>query len=291
MPIDNISDMARVVAYARAIESERADAVFHDPFARRLAGEPGEAIVREMGAIEMVARGLAVRTAVVDELLLERVNQDQVDLVLSLGAGLDTRPWRMALPRTLRWLDADLPEILKYKATILRSDSPACAYQALPADVSNPSARAQLFAHCRKAQRGLVISEGLLVYLSEAQVAELAKDLHAQPSFLWWLTDLTGPRALEMLRHLWGPLLGNAQFQFGPEDAPGFFRSLGWRELLFRSSREESLRLHRAVPATLLSRLMLLLSPAATREEFRRLSGVAVFGRDVLPTADPSSFD
>jgi methyltransferase (TIGR00027 family) len=289
MVIDNITDMARVVAYARAVESERADAIFHDPFARQLAGERGAAIVRAIGDIEMVARGLAVRTAVVDELLLERINQDQVELVINLGAGLDTRPWRMALPPTLQWVDADLPEILKYKSTTLRTNRPTCTYQALPVDILNGSARTQLFARCSTAQRVLVVSEGLLVYLSEAQVAALAKDLHGQSSFLWWLTDLTGPRALEMLRHLWGPQLGDAQFQFGPADAPAFFSPLGWRELLFRSSRKEARRLRRAAPASMLSSLILLFSSAATREEFRRLSGVAVFGRDVPATTDSSS--
>jgi methyltransferase (TIGR00027 family) len=291
MVIENISDMARVVAYARAIESERPDAVFHDPFARQLTGELGAAIVREIGAIEMVARGLAVRTAVVDELLLERINKDQVELVLNLGAGLDTRPWRMALPPTLRWVDADLPGLLQYKSTTLSSHRPVCTYQAMPVDVLSASARAQLFAHCQTAQRVLVLSEGLLVYLSEAQVAALAKDLHGQPAFLWWLTDLTGPRALEMLRHLWGSVLGDAQFQFGPADAPGFFRTLGWRELLFRSSRKEARRLHRAAPASLLSRLMIFLSSAAMREEFHRLSGVALLARDAPRTADSFSHD
>src|SRR2546427_238345 len=37
-PITSVSDTARWVAMYRAMESERADALFHDPYARRLAG-------------------------------------------------------------------------------------------------------------------------------------------------------------------------------------------------------------------------------------------------------------
>ena len=37
----NISDTAHWVAFYRALESERPDALFRDPFARRLAGERG----------------------------------------------------------------------------------------------------------------------------------------------------------------------------------------------------------------------------------------------------------
>ena len=41
LPIHGISDTARWVAYFRARESERPDALFHDPYAGRLAGERG----------------------------------------------------------------------------------------------------------------------------------------------------------------------------------------------------------------------------------------------------------
>ena len=42
--IRDISDTARWVAVFRAEESERPDAVFHDPYARRLAGDRGKQI-------------------------------------------------------------------------------------------------------------------------------------------------------------------------------------------------------------------------------------------------------
>ncbi|MGD0484992.1 MAG: hypothetical protein ABSB58_10150, partial [Gemmatimonadales bacterium] len=38
LPIEHVSDTARWVAVHRAMESERPDALFRDPFARRLAG-------------------------------------------------------------------------------------------------------------------------------------------------------------------------------------------------------------------------------------------------------------
>ena len=40
----HISDTAHWVAFYRALESERPDALFHDPFARRLAGVRGARI-------------------------------------------------------------------------------------------------------------------------------------------------------------------------------------------------------------------------------------------------------
>lgn len=51
-PITHVSDTARWVAIYRAMETDRPDALFRDPHARRLAGEQGEAIVlaRDLGA-------------------------------------------------------------------------------------------------------------------------------------------------------------------------------------------------------------------------------------------------
>src|SRR3954469_21620010 len=113
--IENISDTAIWVATYRAMETERRDAIFRDPFASRLAGDKGREIVDKMTRGRSMAWAMIVRTAVLDEIILERVRSAGVDTVLNLAAGLDARAWRMPLPPTLRWIDADLPGILDYK--------------------------------------------------------------------------------------------------------------------------------------------------------------------------------
>jgi len=177
-------------------------------------------------------------------------------------------------------VDVDLPDILEYKAGVLASEHTACKYESLHGDIVDSTSRARVLAHCAGARRVLVITEGLLVYLTSAQVSALARDLHGQPSFMWWLTDLTGPRALQMLQRVWGPRLRGAEFRFGPADSVDFFERLGWREVSFRSSQEEAKRLRRSTPTPLLSRIMLMLSAPSVREELRRLAGVALLARD-----------
>jgi len=104
----NISDTARWVAWYRALESERKDAWFHDPLARRLAGERGARIATEMGAQGRAAWGFVARTVVIDRFVTQCIGEG-AQLVVNLAAGLDTRPYRMTLPRTLRWIEVDLP--------------------------------------------------------------------------------------------------------------------------------------------------------------------------------------
>src|SRR5215218_10081906 len=62
MPIENVSDTARWVAYYRALETERPDALFRDPYARALAGARGAAIAAALPGGRAAAWSLIVRT-------------------------------------------------------------------------------------------------------------------------------------------------------------------------------------------------------------------------------------
>src|SRR4051812_50208480 len=48
MGIKNVSDTAKWVAEYRAMETDRPDAIFRDPYARRLAGPEGATIVANL---------------------------------------------------------------------------------------------------------------------------------------------------------------------------------------------------------------------------------------------------
>ena len=107
------------------------------------------------------------RTYLFDRLVSKQVAQG-CDLVLNLAAGLDTRPYRMDLPASLRWVEVDLPDILDYKETILGDATPVCALERVRLDLSNPDARRGLFSRLgRSAEQVLVLSEGL-AHLSDA---------------------------------------------------------------------------------------------------------------------------
>ncbi|MGH7582568.1 MAG: class I SAM-dependent methyltransferase [Gemmatimonadales bacterium] len=281
MPISHVSDTARWVAWYRAMETERQDAIFRDPFARRLAGPEGEALVHEIPAGLRMAPALIVRTAVFDELILDRVANHDIDLVLDLGAGLDARPWRLALPPSLQWIDADHPAILDYKTSLLRDEQPHCRYDAVPVDLTDTAARNALIARLGAAYRNaLIVSEGLLIYLEPAAVADLARALHVPESFRWWLADLANPRLLKIIARSQGSSLLRAPFRFAPGESGAFFRPFGWHEVLFRSAMEDARRLDRQMRLTWLWRILVQLRTPAVREEFRRMSGVVLLQRD-----------
>jgi methyltransferase (TIGR00027 family) len=280
--ISHVSDTARWVAVYRAMESERPDAIFRDPYARRLAGERGEAIVRGLPKGRQMAWPMIVRTAVMDEIILRVIQQDGVTVVLNLAAGLDARPWRLALPPSLRWVDVDHPDMIEYKLAQLRGERTACSYEAIGLDLADRAARRALFAQIAASERRvLVITEGLLVYLTPAAVAELAQDLAAPASFRFWLLDLGSPALLKMLERSWAPALraGNAPMQFAPAENTAFFTPFGWRELEYRAMFEESIRLKRTMPMAGFWKFIGRFFPKKRRDEFKRFSGIVLLER------------
>ena len=281
--IENVSDTARWVAVYRAMETSRPDAIFRDPFAARLAGEKGNAIVDSMKRGRQMAWAMIVRTAVFDDIIRERIRNGNVDQVVNLAAGLDARPWRMKeLPKSLRWVDVDLPGILDHKLGIMKDEKPLCDYEAVRVDLRDAAKRQALFSQLGAAsRRTLVVTEGLLIYLTPEQVGALASDLHQPAAFQWWLIDIAHPRLLEMMNKMWGQNLkaGNAPFQFAPAESTKFFERYGWTEMEFRPQMDEARRLKREMSMMWLWRLLGALRSKKVREEFRRFSGCAVLER------------
>src|SRR5215831_20875510 len=87
----SVSDTALLVAYHRAMETKRPDALFRDDFAVRLSRGRGEQISRRLPRGRALAWTTIVRTVVLDEIVL-RLLRYGVDTVVNLAAGLDTRP-------------------------------------------------------------------------------------------------------------------------------------------------------------------------------------------------------
>ena len=242
----NISDTALWVAVHRARENERKDPLFRDPFARKLAGERGERIAEEMHAGAPYEWPYIARTVRFDQIVTEQVKQG-ADLVINLAAGLDTRPYRMDLPSSLKWVEVDLPAMIDYKEEILGNEKPHCDLERVRLDLTDIAARRALFQRLAgSSKRVLVITEGLLVYLTPEEVNQLGLDLAAQPSFRDWTLDLCSPGLLKMLQDSLGALeKAGSPLKFGPPEGPGFFANSGWKPAAIYSLLKTAAKLKR----------------------------------------------
>lgn len=227
-PVENVSDTARWVAVYRADESARPDALFRDSLADRLAGPRGRAIVA--AAPRRLRQGwwLVARTKVIDDLIAEAIG-DGCDRVLNLAAGLDTRPYRLDLPAELRWIEADLAPLIAEKERLLADESPVCRLERHGVDLSDDGQRAAFLDEALAgASKALVLTEGLVMYLDDADVTALSASFQ-RPEISWWVLDFASPGLKTTMNDRSGGLLRNAPFRFAPVNGLAFFENLGWR--------------------------------------------------------------
>ena len=281
----SVSDTALLVAYHRAMETKRPDALFKDDFAVRLSEGRGEQIARKLPRGRAMAWTTIVRTVLLDDIVLRLVGQG-VDTVVNLAAGLDARPYRLPLPPSLRWIEVDLPDLLRQKSDALAADTPVCRLERVPLDLADAAQRHELFARVGAESRdALIMSEGLLVYLPPALVGELADDLHAQSSFRHWAIDLATPMVKQRINRWWGKKLKQAQtqYQFAPEEGTKFFAPHGWSEAEFHALFEHSIRIHRTMGGMWIFQLMNRLAPRRTARMIEKWrAGVVLLERTPL---------
>ena len=254
--VRGISDTARWVAYFRARETERPDALFRDPYAERLAGAHGFQIANSLPDGNKHEWAWTARTYLFDQ-FLSRAMLEGADLVVNLAAGLDARPYRMNLPSTLQWVEVDLPDIVSYKEEILGNEKPRCRLERVALDLSDVPGRRKLFAELdARGKKVIVASEGLLIYFAAEEVASLAKDLATGQHFQNWIIDLASPGQLRLMQRTSGKQLSEAgaAFKFGPSEGANFFTPHGWEPKDVQGMLKTAAQFKRA-PAELLSLL------------------------------------
>ncbi|NUO46848.1 MAG: class I SAM-dependent methyltransferase [Streptomyces sp.] len=166
------------VARVRALESEREDALFRDPLARAFAAAGGlwpsspppadEAARRRRSAVSF---SIVIRTRFLDDLLREAVASGVRQVVL-LGAGMDSRAFRMEWPEGTRLFEVDTAAPLDFKAAVLRQERAVARCERIPVavDLREDWPGALAAAGHDPAAPTVWIAEGLLIYLPEDAV-------------------------------------------------------------------------------------------------------------------------
>lgn len=187
--IQNVSDAAFMVAGFRALESERPEPLFRDPLAWTLAGQHGRKILATVPKTFVGGWSVVIRTVIIDDFIKEAIEQG-ADTILNLGAGLDTRPYRMELPKTLRWVEVDFPHVIALKESRLADERPNCRLDRIELDLTDRALRQRLLAEVSEsAEKILVLTEGVVPYLSNSEVSDLAGDLRAVEKVRFWIVD------------------------------------------------------------------------------------------------------
>lgn len=248
--IGDVTDTALWVAAYRAQESERKDALFRDPHASLLIGDLGNKIAIRTQGSRYTAWSVVIRTLIIDRFIMKLVSEKAIDTVLNLGAGMDTRPYRLNLPSDLRWIEVDFQKIIEHKELKLKNEAPRCRLERLAMDLSVENSReAFLNQVSGQSQNVLVITEGVIPYLTNEEAASLAQSLYQKKNFNFWITEYYSPEILAFLRT---PKrieqMKNAPFLFYPQNWFQFFKDFGWNELETQYFGVESEKIGRTPP-------------------------------------------
>ncbi|WP_460111118.1 class I SAM-dependent methyltransferase [Streptomyces sp. YKOK-J1] len=177
------------VARVRALETERENALFRDPLAQAFAAAGGlwpsssplpydEAARRRRQAVSF---SVVIRTRFLDDLLRE-ASASGVRQVVLLGAGMDSRAFRMDWPEGTRLFEVDTAAPLDFKASVLRRERAVarCERITVAVDLREDWPGALAAAGHDPAVPTAWIAEGLLIYLPEDAVELLLARIGAR---------------------------------------------------------------------------------------------------------------
>ncbi|MET8824448.1 class I SAM-dependent methyltransferase [Streptomyces sp. NPDC004610] len=176
---------ALLVAAARAIETHRGDSLAQDRFAEHFvraapasAGWPVRPDEVRGGDANPLwgrfARYFGLRTRVLDDFLLSAVRGGARQVVL-LGAGLDTRAFRLDWPEGCAVFEVDRPGVLAFKGEVLGGlpTVPRAARVEVPADLRDDWVGTLTGAGFDPAAPTAWLAEGLLFYLPHSAETRL----------------------------------------------------------------------------------------------------------------------
>jgi len=167
--IDTHATLAATASWTagvRARETQREDRLFEDPWAEALAGETGAAWITQRPPESTLP--IVLRTRFFDDFLLRITHEQNIRQIVLVGAGFDTRAFRLSLPEGTTLFEIDQAEVLQQKQIILdrAGAKPACARRVICADLAAHWKEDLFRAGFVPSQPAGWLIEGLMFYLS-----------------------------------------------------------------------------------------------------------------------------
>lgn len=227
-----LSNTAFWTAAVRALEHQRPDRLFADPWAQALAGQVGAAWMAGRPPESVVP--IILRTRYFDDFLLRIVEQGRVRQVIMLAAGLDTRAYRLAWPEGTRFFELDQENVLDYKAHVLGSAGakPAGELHSIGNDLKGDWQTPLLNSGFDPEQPAVWLLEGFLFYLPNnvlENILNVVCEIAAPGSWLGFdcinslvLTSPLTRKWVEMQAQQGAPWIGSL------DDPIGFLAARGW---------------------------------------------------------------
>lgn len=234
--MDGVGMTARMTAAARAWETARTDGLLRDPWAAALAGDEGfEFLDRQATVVRALNQPspYVLRHRFFDDFLLAGLDQGIRQAVL-VGAGLDTRGFRLPWPPGAKLFEVDQPDVLAYKQRVLDEAGAvaACARRTVALDLRDELEPALLEAGYDPGAPSFWLIEGVLFYLPESAVSELLTTTArlSPPGSRLGIDLMASSVVQDSAMQPWAEFYATegAAFEFTSDDPVGLLAGHGW---------------------------------------------------------------
>ncbi|OBI51366.1 class I SAM-dependent methyltransferase [Mycobacterium sp. E796] len=103
---------------------------------------------------------IAVRAKTLDDLVRRFASDHPDPVILDLGAGLDTRIFRVNPPPTVSWYDIDFPEVIALRSRVVPQHANA---HSIRADLTDPN----WLDDVPRSRPAIIVADGLIAFLTQ----------------------------------------------------------------------------------------------------------------------------
>lgn len=166
--IESFSGIAKTAYYccgARWADAQRKEPICGDYLADLFMNEEAKQVFRRFEDLRLPNIASATRARIIDDWLRDRLLADPEQLIILLGAGFDSRAYR--LPGG-RWVEIDEPALIAEKEAILPALRAPHPLIRIPLDFARERVDKKLAAW--RGASPVIVMEGVSMYLSQLQL-------------------------------------------------------------------------------------------------------------------------
>jgi methyltransferase (TIGR00027 family) len=247
-----ISNTAFYCCGIRMLDAEHPRSLCNDHYAKRFMDKRGLQIFEPFKSEILPNISNAVRCYIIDEAIRSQLTTHPDSLIITIGAGFDTRPYRI---KGGHWIEVDEPQIIEYKNEKLPIAECTNKLTRISIDFANETLTEKLEAY-RNHQHIIIAIEGVFMYLENDTVEDTIKQLQTLFPRHILLCDLMTKKMFDQFaRSVHDKLVeAGARFTARPDNPATIFTQHGYVEYsctpMFKRSYELGVLWDRAkIPA------------------------------------------
>lgn len=224
-----ISNTAFYCCGVRMLDAEHPRSLCNDVFAKRFMDERGMLIFEPFKTENMPNISNTVRCHILDEAVRSQLITHPNSLIISVGAGFDSRPYRL---QGGEWVEIDEPQIIEYKNEKLPIAKCTNKLTRISIDFSSETLIEKLAAY-RTHQHIIIAIEGVFMYLENPAIETTIKQLQTLFPKHNLLCDLMTKKMFDQFaQSVHNKLVAaGARFTTRPDEPAAIFIQHGYRQL------------------------------------------------------------